>query len=250
MEGIKPQAKSILNHLEKYHCRRGRTIRKTYPTLEAGFDRELRCLELAEPDIAKDQPPNRPAIAGLQVFPGYSCPVKKEGILCLRTFRKVGTLYEHVRKEHHGVSRQFPKSRLSQCHCECQTIYRRPIQYFKVKTGLLPGGQASPYSVFLQGHNTDIPSFPHTPEPIRMEELPSLLRATRWDIFVGPYRNSPKDVVDLIRHPTRASKGEVGVEDTLCKLPFISECWIDMVEEYYFNHGTEMQERILAGYPM
>lgn len=254
MQGIKPQAESIVNHLEKYHRRRGKKIRGTFPTLQARLDEELKHLELAEPDLVMDQPPDRPAIPGLQVFPGHFCPID-EGMPCSRTFRKVATLYEHIKREHPGLSQKYTKLQLGQYQCDCQTIFPRPmVRYFKVRSGLLSGatgGRLDPYTVFVQGKTTGIPSLPDTPEPIRMEELPSLLRATRWDIFVGRYRNNPKDVVDLVRHPeARASEHEVGVEGALYKLQFISECWIDEVEGYYFDHGTEQQERILAGYPM
>ena len=105
-----------------------------------------------------------------------------------------------------------------------------------------------PYLVFLQCSNTK-PSFLHTPEAITLEELPSLLRATRWDIFIGSYGENPKDMIDLICY-SKAGRDNSELEAVLCKLPHISECWVDVVEDYFFSKGTEWQERILAGYAM
>ena len=253
--GINSSAEGVLKHLEKYHCQRGKTIQKACPTLKSSFEEVLECYEFSDPSAIKEQLPDRPAIPGIQVFQGYFCPVEMDkGVQCLRAFRVVGSLYEHVKKHHSSLVQRPKQSELGHYTCECQTIYSNPVKYFRVRAGSLLGSKSrvessvNPYSVFLQCGNTK-PSFPHTPEAITLEELPSLLRATRWDIFIGDHRENPKDVVDLICYP-KADKNNSELEAVLCKLPHISECWVDVVEDYFFRNGTEWQERILAGYPM
>lgn len=252
---INSSAKGVLRHLEKYHCQRGKTIQKACPTLKSSLEEELKCHEFSDPSAIKEQLPGRPAIPEIQVFQGYFCPVEvDEGVQCSRTFRVARSLYEHVIKHHSSLAQRPKLSELENYTCECQTICSNPVWYFMVRAGSLLGSSnrvessVNPYSVFLHGGNTK-PSFPHAPEEITLEELPSLLRATRWDIFIGSHRENPRDVVDLICYP-KADESNSELEAVLCKLPHISECWVDIVEDYFFSKGTEWQERILAGYPM
>lgn len=253
--GINSSAGGVLKHLEKYHSQRGKTIQKAHPTLKSSFVEELKHYEFSDPSAVRTQPPDRPAIPEIKVFHGYFCPVEiNRGVQCLRAFRAVSSLYEHVKNRHPSLVQRPKLSELEHYTCECQTIYSNPVQYFRVRVGSLLGSNnrveslVNPYSVFLQCGNTK-PSFPHTPEKISLEELPSLLRATRWDIFIGSHRENPKDVADLIRYP-KVDRNNSELEAILCKLPHISECWVDTVEDYFFNKGTEWQERVLAGYPM
>jgi len=195
--GINSSAEGVLRHLERYHCQRGKTIQKACPTLKPSFREELRCYEFSDPSVIKEQPPGRPAIPEIRVFQGYFCPVEMDqGVQCSRTFRVASSLYEHVKKHHPSLAQRPTLSDLEHYACECQTIYLNPVHYFRVRPGSLLGSNSrveslvNPYSVLLQCGNTK-PSFPHTPEAITLEELPSLLRATRWDLFIGSYRENP-----------------------------------------------------------
>ena len=255
--GIWPAPERIMSHLESHHSLKGQTVKKQNPNLLSKLQSGLAGFPFSTPGEIRRQPAGRAAIPGIKVSPGFYCPLLTDGgATCQAAYLTSSSLHQHC-KTAHAKDKGRLTSKTAQNHpCDCQTIYKGDTRrYFRVKTGLMedvPENSVNPYSVMMR----DLASF--TPkvsaiEEFKVEELPSLLRATEWHLFVQNYRKDPKDVVDLIRLPTRLNKSLVGSEsDTdrgLAMLLDISEAWVAKVRAHWVT-STPIMRRILDGYPV
>jgi Orsellinic acid/F9775 biosynthesis cluster protein D len=258
--GLESNHKLVIKHFTDHHCAKGQTIEKLQPGLSDRLRRVLDGMSFAIPAKVKNQPHDRAPIPWLQVRRGFYCPVVgPDGRLCLYTGGKVGTIATHLKTKHQGDQARPHVQDIESYPCDYQTLFTGNLrQFFRVKTGLAgleanSDPQRNPYLAFMRQVNATSSSEIH-PEPINDDELPSLLRATRWNDFLWPYRKNPKDVVALVQHPTpRWASGMTGedreLERILCKLPDISEIWMDITYKRW-KGSSEYVWRILARYPM
>ena len=205
-------------------------------------------------DEVKNQPHDNAPILGIQIRKGFYCPIANSGGKpCLHTVGKTSTLGTHIKTAHPG-SRLHAKD-LEAHHCDYQTLFIGNLkQYFRVRTGLTGhlDGDQNPYSVFVRQSNAS-PSPNHHPQPIKDNELPSLLRATGWNFFMEKYRKDPGDVVALVQYPS-ARALEIPDVDRMTemvfrRLPDVCEMWMDTVHKYWKKSNDHVR-RILARYPM
>ena len=255
-QGVCPHPSTIINHVQG-HAPRGHRILSKRPTLFSELRKILEELQLAEAARVRFQPPDRAPIPGIEVHTGYYCPVVLEdGTKCRRAYRKTDSLYQHLKDTHRTAAVRPKKADLSHYDCNCQTIFLgNLIRYFKVITGLSGLEQAvNPYSVFVQSASDEIPSSSTVLEgELKTRELPSLLRITKWHLFVNGYREDPKDIVHLISHPASSAstprEQDCEVEQVLAKLPDIADAWMAKIAVYH-QLSTHTMLRILHGMPM
>jgi hypothetical protein len=252
-QGIKSEPEKIVCHLQALHSKKGQPIKTKHPNLLSDLEHHLRGFHFARPSSVRHQPAGRAPIPGVEIYGGYYCPATLEdGTKCSRAYPEVSTLYEHVKKAHEAGNRRN-KTELEKYPCDCQTIFRgNARRYFRVKTGLLgledgPENSVNPYSVFVGDGSNETNSDPKVIEKLRNEELPSLLRATQWHVFLGERR---KGVVEFIDHPDRYPKGSASPEEkVLAMLPDVCDAWLTKIG-YYWRGSTESMKRALDGYPM
>ena len=237
---LDPNPKSVINHFNANHCAKGETIEKVHPGVSAALRDALDGIPFALPKEVRNQPHHRAPISGIQVRRGFYCPMAgSSGKQCLYTAGATSTVETHIKTKHQGDRSRPRVDDLEGYPCDYQTLFTGNLrQYFQVRTGLTgleahPDGHNNPYSAFMKQTNTTSSSDFH-PEPIKDDELPSLLRATRWNVFVELYRKNPGDVVALVRYPSaRVPPGmdaeEHVFERLLSKLPDVSEEWMDTV---------------------
>jgi hypothetical protein len=255
LQGVYPYSSTIVNHAQN-HAPKGHRILSKRPTLFSELKKVLEEFQLAKAASVRFQPPNRAPIPGIEVHTGYYCSVLLEdGTKCLRAYRKTGSLYQHLKDTHRTAADRPRKADLSDYDCKCQTIFSGNLKrYFKVITGLSGLEQAvNPYSVFVQSASDEIPSSSKVLEQLKTRELPSLLRITKWHLFVDGYREDPKDIVHLIRHPASSAstprEQDCEVERVLAKLPDIADAWMAKIAVYH-QLSTHTMLRILHGMPM
>lgn len=250
-----PTASAALRHFKEKHCDRGTTVRKRYPGLKEGLEKELENYTFAPPMDVKGQHHNERPVPGIKVSRGFHCPLRlqADGHQCSYVAGKESTMETHIKIAHQDSPSLASLRDIEKYPCDYQTLFTgKHRSLFMVKTGLgsrvpRPGGPQDPYLAFIR--QIDLASLPaYHPEPIKDDELPSFLRATRWHVFLEPYRRDPKDVAALIRHPTaRLAKAmkEDSVEMALCKLSDVSAAWIDQVHKYH-RDTSDYVLRILA----
>jgi len=237
---LDPNPKSVTNHFNANHCAKGETIEKVHPGLSTALCDALNGISFALPREVRNQPHHRAPISGIQVWRGFYCPMTdSSGKQCLYTAGATSTVETHIKTKHQGDRSRPHVNDLEGYPCDYQTLFTGNLrQYFQVRPGLTGleahlDGYNNPYSVFTKQKSTASSSDFH-PQPIKDDELSSPLRATRWNVFVEPYRNNPRDVVDLIRYPTARippwlASEEHTFEKVLSKLPDLSEEWVDTV---------------------
>jgi len=256
---LNPELKAVIKHFNSNHCMKGETIEKLHPGLSDRLDQTLEGFNFAPPKEARHQPPDRAPISGIKVRRGFYCPMKRsDGEPCIYPAGTTATIDTHIKNMHRGDMTRPSVDGLEEYPCDYQTLFTGNLRHhFRVRTGLTglethPDGARNAYSVFMRQIDSTPSSGSH-PEPIMYEELPSLLRGTRWNVFLEPYRNDPKDVVSLVQYPTvQVSKtaGEDSIlERVLCKLPDVSTAWMDEVHDYWTG-SSDYTQRILAQCPM
>jgi len=256
---LNPTAKAVVSHFNSNHCMKGETIQKLYPGLSDRLHQTLDCSSFALPKDVREQPPDQAPISGIQVKRGFYCPMKKsDGKPCAYVGGTTATIETHINCEHKGVKNRPSVDTLKQYSCDYQSLFTGNLRHaFRVRTGMTgieshPDGANNPYSVFMRQMESMQPT-DYRPEPMKYEELPSFLRATRWNVCLEPYRSNPKDIVSLVQYPSvRALKdaGKDGAfERLLCRLPDVSTAWIDQVYRYW-RASSDYSQRVLAQYPM
>lgn len=259
-QGIEPEPMKIVNHLKKKHRRKGQpTWNKS--ELLSRLTIALKGYKFQQLEHIRNQPAGRAPIPGIKVHSGFYCSVlSADGIPCSSAFLKLESLYQHTKSCPTPSNKEKKKKKeLQNYACDCQTIFTSSSRkYFRVKTGLVDQqvSPVNPYSVFVQQEmsipgNSDLGML----EKFRNEELPSLLRMTRWHLYVEKYRGDPQDVVDLIQLPTAGKQAEswsMGkdepMEETLKKLPVVSEAWVAQAHRYW-QMCTHPMHRALYGHP-
>lgn len=256
---LDPTPSRVINHFNDKHCAKGETVEKQHPGLPGRLEKDLRDIPLATPKMVRIQPHDRAPISGIQVETGFYCPMSlSKDQPCLYVAGRTTTMETHMKTKHPGDASRPRGKDLVAYPCDYQTLFTGNLKfYFRVRTGLTgleahPDGPRNPYSVFVRTASKISPS-EFRPEPIKDNELPSLLRATGWTVFLEPYRENPKDVVALVEFPTpRLSKmaGDHGsIERVLCKLPEVSQTWMDNAYLKWKSSSLYVR-RILARYPM
>lgn len=242
--------KRILAHIQKHHMIKGKTVERSHPGFGAELLRILGRYPFQDLESVLQQPPDRSPIHGIQVHKGYYCPVKpKGGTECRTAFPEHSTMMHHFSTVHKGV-RTPPSQEVYHYPCNCQTITTEKKHYFRVLTVAVapPGGHPTVYARFIQEESAKIPGkSTKSLEPLRREELPSLLRGTEWHEYVADYRNDPEDVVNLIAYPNSADRSNEG--RILSRLASISEWWMQEVHRHQVNSTPNMR-KYLNGFPM
>jgi hypothetical protein len=253
---LDPTPKAVIKHFDEKHRSRGKKLDKLYPGLSARLTKALECIDFAPPIKVRSPLHDQAPISGIQVSRGFYCPLTGMGRKpCLYISGAISTMHTHIKSKHQGDIPRPSVKDLEGCPCDYQTLFKGPLKkYFRVRTGLTgleahPDGSRNPYSVFMRQPNTASPDI--RPEPIKDDELPSLLRATRWNVFLEPYRKRPSDVVALVQFPTARVYRMTGseVEKALSRLPDVTEVWMDTTYKHW-KDSTRYIHRILARYPM
>jgi len=257
--GVGSQPSKIMSHLQSRHSRKGHTVARRYPELLQSLEKGLRGFKFSNSRTVKDQPADRAPVAGVKIHRGFYCPLLQttDGKACLATFVKPQSVYEHCKRWHSKDKDRLKPTQVLDYPCDCQTIFKgNEKKYFRVKAGLLdnvPEDSENPYSVIVRDMAAFIPRDLSATEELKREELPSLLRATEWHLFIEKYRRNPKDVTDLIRLPAGLDRGKIGpeaeVDKGLTMLLEVSEDWVANARGYW-EHCTPIMRQILDGYPV
>ena len=246
---IPANLKRILTHIQKHHTTKGKTVGRMYPDLGPQLDRILRSYDFEDLKSVLEQPPDRPRIDGIKVHKGFYCPVVLDGRECLKTFPQHSTMKQHLSNDHKGF--QTPTSSEIHNHlCDCQTLTVERKHYFRVLSRPTAAAERHQdlYITFIQDEMPNIPgNSTKSLEPMRREELPSLLRQTEWHKFVAEYRNDPEDVVKLILFPDRVDNSDEG--RLLSRLPRIAEAWMRRVHKHQ-QESTSNMRKFLNGFPI
>jgi hypothetical protein len=258
-QALDPTPKFVINHFNEKHCEKGKTIERLRPGLGKSLQEALGAITFADPREIRHQPHDQPPIPGIHVGNGFYCPMtKSDGQPCIYTAGKTSSIDTHIKRTHQGDKSRPQVKDLENYPCCYQTLFTGNLKrFFRVRTGLTglmthPEGSHNPYSAFiLQAKTALSPDF--HPEPIKDDELPSLLRATRWNTFLEPYRKCPDDVVGLVQFPAARHIGirrnGSSLEKVLSRLPDVSEVWMDTVHGYW-SVSRPYIHRILARCPM
>ena len=257
---VLPTLVSALKHYKKEHCDTGETVEGLFPGLTDRLKLALEGHSFADPKVVRFQLPNQAPISGIKVHNGFSCPMKSElkEEQCWYVGGESGTIDTHIKNEHRGQNGRPAAKDLKDHTCSYQTLFNADLRhYFQVRTGLADAdshmsGSLNAYSAFVRQMGS-MPSPAPPPEPVRDNELPSLLRATSWNVFLEPYRTKPKDVVALIRYPTPGLVGvpevDVEVERVLRELPDLATTWMKKVHVAH-TRVSKYALRALIKYPM
>jgi len=256
---ISHEPKAVETHLSSKHLRKGRTLKKYLRDSPIQLEDALSAFDFVAPCKVKEQPDCRAPVLGIKVERGFYCPLLNEKRLpCLYTVGLTSSLETHLTRKHQGDPGRSDLPPLENFPCDYQTLFTgNNRHFFRVRTGLGPetslGGLQDPYSVFLR-QMVHEPSDTYLPEPIKDAELPSLLRATRWNVFLDPYRGNAPDVIALIGFPSSetvkwAVDKDKTVESALVGLPKVCNAWLDKTKIYH-SRGYGYVHRILAQYPM
>jgi len=243
---------SIFSHLGSKH--RMKNLKKD-PAIQSQVEDCLKAFSFTPVQIARNQPPGKAPIPGITVRKGFYCPLERpDGTPCEYVAGEIGTLDKHSRNKHIGNPQRRSREGLRNYSCDYQSVFSGGDRmFFRVQTGLKDFGGQNPYTIFLTTVGAAQPPC-SKPEVIKDDELPSFMRRTRWHIFLEPYRENPKDVINLIRRPTIAGIEGMTMEDgcierTLCMLPTVAEAWFRRVHTYWTD-ASDYVQRILANYPM
>ena len=260
-QAIPPGPKAVETHFNNKHLRKGRTMEKFLRGSRDELKNSLSTFKFAVPSEVKVQPDSRAPVPGIKVERGFYCPVADEttGLQCLHTYGQTSSLETHIWTEHQGNRGHLDTLPLENYPCDYQTLFAGNLRhFFRVSTGLSPGtklgGSQDPYSTFIR-QTASKPSDAYRPEPIKNAELPSLLRATKWNVFLEPYRADRLDIVSLISSPsTSVTKMAVGmdqkVEEVLRGLSNVCNAWLDKVKFVLHEGSGDYVRRILAECPM
>ena len=230
MTGLPPT--EWLGHLRGNHSKALKRLKRQFSAEFESMDTVISELRLASTEEAARQPPGRAPVEGIEVRIGFLCPVVANGSVCGDVAGTLLSFNTHLSKHKDANKKPSMKEREG-CTCDYQTIFAgKHRKLFRVHTGRSRASPVGPYELFLRGVNSATPHAVQT-EPIQTRELPSLLRVTHWDVFVGPFRSSPKDVVDLVNFPSYGdARGNVE-EKKLCLLYHVSKSWLDKVYEVW-----------------
>lgn len=218
-------------HLHEQHAGAFKTIKKNLPELYDNLAPSIAAFDLQNPDEVRNQRSGRAPVNGIQVHSGFYCPLLVNGSPCDKISGKESTFSTHLSRDHAGSKRKpDPRQRL-QYTCDYQTIFlgsRR--RYFRVLTGVAEGFTGGSYELFLRSFKSATPYAEQGNMEPETRDLPSLLRATHWDVFVGPFRKSPGDVVSLVDFPRSSDDS---IEKVLCCLHDVSIAWLAKVRSIW-----------------
>lgn len=256
---LKPDLALVVSHFDSAHCGRGETVEKLYPGLPHKLSVALEKFDFASPKNVRVQPHDRAPISGIQVRRGFYCPLHcDDGKRCVVVTGETSTLESHIRTKHQGDKNRPRTDSLESFPCDYQTLFTGNLRYFfRVRTGLTglethPDGPRNPYSAFMLQPRSE-PFADSYLEPAKYDELPSFLRATRWNLWVEPYRRNPKDVAALIQHPAvqvaKAAGEDSVLETVLCKLQDVTTAWMNTTHSLW-EDSSDYSRRVLAHYPM
>ena len=164
------------------------------------------------------------------------------------------TLYSHFEGNYRNDPQRPSQEGYGSYSCDYQSVFSGGDRcFFRVQTGLVDLHDIRFLAIVLKTVGSAPPPY-SKPEAIKTDELPSFIRGTRWRIFLEPYRKNSKDVISFIQYPTNAGTEGLAVEDAhvkkiLCRLPMVSEAWMEQVFDYWTD-ASDYVQRILASYPM
>jgi hypothetical protein len=222
-------------HLKAQHTAAFKSLKTQFPDEYKQLDVTMSGFDFEDPLKVREQIHGRAPVKGIQLHQGFICPVMVNGSACSKVMGTENTFASHLSSTHPGSQKHLTPELRKRYICDYQTIFLGAHRrYFMVRTGTTQGSTAGPYEVFLNTFKSAIPRAAQSVE-LETRELPSLLRVTRWDVFVAPFRESPDDVVSLVGFPTYQDSTEDQIERFLCSLHLISKAWFAKVHEIWKN---------------
>ena len=216
-----------IGHMENKHKLAFVNSKKKYPTEYTQVQDTLAQFDLGDPLQVKCRRPGQAPVRGIEIRSGYCCPVPVNGTPCQHVTGTEASFTTHISTKHKGVATRSSLGDVKLYACDYQTIFEGSNrQYFLVQTGVALGPTVGPYEIFLSQNKSTIPHASQGGVELETHDLPSLLRVTHWDVFVGPFRKSPKDVVGLVDFPSHQDSPE---ENLLCLLHNVSKAWLKKV---------------------
>jgi hypothetical protein len=219
------------SHLGAHHQDAFRRVQKELPEGVEQASTHISSLTLIDPLQAREHPAGSAPVKGIEVRSGYYCPVEVNGSPCHKVMGASSTFSTHLSSCHKDATWKPSSMDREKYTCDFQTIFNgKHRRYFRVLTGLSPSHQAPDamlYKAFLQQLKTPASHIVQA-DDLECRELSSLLKVTRWDSFVKPFRKQPADVSSLIAFPSYGAS-HTGEEKHLCLLHEISMAWLRKV---------------------
>ena len=218
--------------------------KKHFPTEFGEVKDILAKFNFGNPVEVRLQKSGQAPVKGIKVHTGFYCPVMVGGSTCRAVMGTMSTFANHLSKAHKNAAGKPDPNQRSFYSCNYQTIFEGKYkQYFMVQAGLTEEPTMGPYEMFIKTYKPTLPYAAQNVEP-ETRDLPSLLRVTHWDVFVGPFRKSPKDVVSLVNFPSH--QGSLSSEEQLlCSLHSVSKAWFKKIYEIW--KGSSPSIRRLLG---
>lgn len=223
-------------HLEHKHWAAVQQVRKTSPEYYEELPVAITHLGLRDPLEARQRHAGLAPVEGIKVKTGYYCPVQVGGSPCHKVTGTPGSFTAHLSSDHKGASGKPVPADREKYACDYQTIFDgKHRRYFRVFTGLSQAPTTGPYRAFLQQFKSSAHHAAQADAVSKTHELSSLLRVTKWDVFVGPFRKSPADVVGLAAFPSFRGSQAQGLERVLCLLHDVTTAWSKKVHGFWTN---------------
>jgi len=189
-------------HMSNRHANAFKSIKRGFPALHEALEPAIDAYNLKDPDAVRNQRPGRAPVKGIRVNTGFYCPVLVDGSACNKVVGTESSFSTHLSRDHTGSEKKPNPCERKMYTCEYQTVFLGSHRrYFLVRTGVVEGSTIGAYELFLQNFKSAAPLAEQGGMELETRELPALLRGTHWDIFVGPFRKSPKDVISLVEFP-------------------------------------------------
>ena len=218
-----------MGHLKANHFKAFKRLKQQFPTEFENIPTTIAGFALLSPEEAAQQLSGRPPVKGIKIQTVFLCPVVVDGSPCGGVAGTLSSFATHLSSKHKAAGINPPPDERTHHACDYQMIFaRKHKRLFQIHTGFHWALEIGPYELFLTGVRVVTPNATQT-EDIQNQELPSLLKVTHWNIFVGPFCHSPKDVVELVEFPSSHYAVLTVEEKKLCPLHEVSELWLNKI---------------------
>ena len=222
-----------MGHLKANHSKAFKQLKQQCPTEFENMPTTIAGFALSSPQEAAQQLSGRPPVEGIKIQTGFLCPVVVDGSPCGGVAGTLSSFATHLSSKHTAADIKPSPDERTRHVCDYQTIFAgKHKRLFRIRTGFRQALEIGPYELFLTGVKVVTPGAAQT-EDIQTRELPSLLRVTHWDVFVGPFRHSPKDVVELVEFPSSRHAIPTVEEKKLCLLHEVSKSWLNKIYDVW-----------------
>ncbi|KAF9780644.1 hypothetical protein BJ322DRAFT_1112646 [Thelephora terrestris] len=228
-------------HLETKHNEVFDLLRKKFKNDIHQLPELISSLGLGDPDVVRGRQAGQAPVRGIKIERGFYCPIEAGGSPCHEVVGTLNSFATHLSRAHKDANWKPSVEERRTYTCDYQTIFQGVHRrYFRVFAGLSPGSASEAYKALIH-HSKQPILHPEQADDLESREMSSLLKVTHWDAFVGPFRNNPAEVIDLIAFPSYGATGD----QLLHAIHPISVAWASKIKKIWASSSPSMR-RLLA----